>query len=109
MPVFKSIPVTKIINGVTARTSHHAVVIKDSYKTNGETTIIVKDIPHCVLTLDSKTTDHVTIKSLTNTTIISDFLIDDEFDEVELQDNASIELVFVKDGWYIVSSDGLKS
>ena len=109
MPVFKSIPVVKTINGFTAQTSNYAIVIKDTYTTSGENAIIIKDIPNCTITLDSKTTDHITIKSLTDTLIVSDYPIDDFFDEIELRDNASIELIFVKDGWFILSSDGLKT
>lgn len=109
MGIFKSTPVTKIINGLTVKTSSSVLLTNDKYTTNGEDSIIVKEVDYCVINLDSKTTEKITIKSLTNVIIVSDFIIDDEFNEIELNSGASIELRFIKDGWYIMSSDGLKN
>ena len=109
MAIFKSTPVTKVINGLTVKTSSSVLLTNSGYTTNGEDAIIVKDVGHCTIHLNSETTEKITIKSLTDVLIISDFMIDDEFNEIELQSGASIELRFLKDGWYIMSSDGLKN
>jgi len=85
-------------------------VIKDSkYTTSGDHIIIVKDVKLCELTLDSKTTKQVKIKSMADTLIKGDYSIDEEYDEIYLNSGASIELCFIEDGWYIMSSDGLKN
>jgi hypothetical protein len=109
MAIFKSTPVTKIINGITIKTSNSALITNSFYKTKGESAIIVKDVDLCQIQLDSQTTEHITIKALCNVIILSDFLIDLEYDEIELNKGASVELRFLKDGWYIMSSDGLKN
>jgi hypothetical protein len=41
--------------------------------------------------------------------VVGDKEIDEEFTEIELQSGASIELRFIKNGWFIMSSDGLKN
>jgi len=109
MGIIKTYPVTKIINGETFTTSDSIICKSSSYTTKGESSIIVRGIPNCVVTLDEKTTDHVTIKSMTNVTIKSSKLIDDEFNQIETERGASVELRYVVDGWYIMSSDGLKN
>ena len=79
MAVFKSTPITKIINGITVEASNVSVVTDASYTTTGEYTIIVRDVPKCVVTLDSKTTEHVVIKAMTEVLISSpNEKIDDE-------------------------------
>lgn len=108
MPVIKSTPVTKIINGLLKKTSVSSLVILSEYETEGEDAIIIKDKP-CTVKLNSSTTEHITIKAMVDTLVIGDYLIDDEFNEIELQKGASIELRFFKDCWYIMSSDGLKN
>lgn len=108
MPVIKTTPVTKIINGLIKKTSTASVVVLSEYTTQGEDCLIVREIP-CRLTLDDETTDHVTIKAMTDVLVLSEKLIDEEFNEVELQRGASIELRFVNGYWYIMSSDGLKN
>jgi len=109
MAIFKTKPITKIINGVAFKTSDCTLLSNANYTTNGESAIIVKDVKECRIDLDSNTTEHVTIKALCNVLIIADYSIDDEYDEIELNSGASIELRFVKDGWFIMSSDGLKN
>jgi hypothetical protein len=109
MGIIKSYPVTKIVNGVTVQTSDSIICKSAAYTTRGESAIIVRDVPNCIVTLDETTTDHITIKSMTNVTIKSDKLIDDEFNQIETERGASVELRYVVDGWYIMSSDGLKN
>jgi len=109
MPIFKTGLVTKIINEKEVKTSESVVVEHNEYTTNGESTIVTRNIKECYIYLNSKTTDSITIKSMTNTIIVGDKPIDEEYEEVELQKYASIELRFLKNFWYIVSSDGLKN
>ena len=109
MAIFKSVPTTKFINGKEVKTSECVVVESNNYTTNGEDAIIVRGVNYCNLTLNSTTTDHITIKSMTDVLINSIEEIDEEFTEIELQKGASIELRFIKGYWYIMSSDGLKN
>lgn len=109
MGIIKSYPVTKIVNGLSVKTSDSIVCKSISYTTKGESAIIVRGVDNCVITLDERTTDHITIKSMTNVIIKSDKLIDDEFNQIDTEKGASVELRYVHDGWYIMSSDGLKN
>jgi hypothetical protein len=109
MAVFKSIPSQRIINGNIIETSESAVVTNSEYTTNGEYVIVTKGIDLCVLNLNEQTTDHVVIKSLTNTIVKSNQLIDEEFNEVELSKGSCVEFKHIGNFWYILSSDGLKN
>ena len=108
MAIFKSIPVDKYINGTSRVVSEYTVVSDEHYTSNGEVAIIVKDVGECTLTINHENTTHITIKSLTNTLVISSELIDDEFSEIFLSKGACVELRFIMNRWYIMSSDGLK-
>jgi hypothetical protein len=109
MAIFKSTPVTKVINGITVKTSGAALISNSHYRTNGEDAIIVKDVKACEIELDSKTTEKITIKALCEVIVKADYSIDDEYDEIQLNSGASVELRFLRDGWFIMSSDGLKN
>lgn len=109
MAIFKSYPVTKIVNGKEIKTSDAIICTNSTHTTKGEAAIIVKGVEQCVVTLDETTTDHITIKSMTNVTIYSEKLIDDEYNQIETERGASVELRFLGQGWYIMSSDGLKN
>lgn len=109
MAIQRSIPSTRIINGVEIKTSESVLISETSYSTNGEYVIIVKNVQSCNLTLDSTTTDHVVIKALTKVIIIPDNnKIDEKYDEIEINVGACVELYFTGGCWYILSSDGLK-
>lgn len=108
MPIFKSLPIIKIINGKEIRTSEAVVVIDNSYKTNGESVVVVKEVTNCDLFLDSTTTDHVVVKALTNVVVRANESIDEEYNEIELGKGACVEFRKIGDYWYILSSDGLK-
>ena len=86
------------------------VVISDGfYSTKGELLLIVKNVDHCKIKLDSTTTDKVKIKTLTNCVIIPDLgRIDEDWDEISIGRGACVELQHVNGVWYILSSDGLK-
>ena len=109
MAIIKSIPTRKIINGLIIDSSEISVVSELEYKTNGESCIIVRGVSQSVITLNSRTTDHVVIKSMTKITIKPDFgKIDEDYDEIVADQYACIEFRFVGGNWYILSSDGLK-
>ena len=109
MAIIKSIPSRKIINGLTIDSSEISVVSELDYKTNGESCIIVRGVSESVITLNSITTDHVVIKSMTKVTIKPDVgKIDEDYDEIVADQYACIEFRFVGGNWYILSSDGLK-
>lgn len=91
-----SIKIKKIINTPT-------------YTTNGEYLLVVKDVETCTITLDGYTTESVKIKVLTKTNIIPKYsLIDDQYEEIEIDNGACVELEYVEGNWYIISSDGMK-
>lgn len=110
MSILRTIPSNRVINGVLIETSEIAIISESEYKTNGEECIVVKSVPESVVILDSKTTDHVVIKSLTNVIIKPDIgKIDEDYDEVVADKYACIEFRFCGGNWYVISSDGLKS
>ena len=85
------------------------IVNTPTYTTNGEYLLIVKDVDKCEITLDGATTESIKIKVLTKTTIIPmNSLIDEQYEEVEIDNGACIELEYYLGGWYIISSDGMK-
>jgi hypothetical protein len=109
MAIIKSIPSRKIINGLIIDSSEISVVSELDYKTNGESCIIVRGVLQSVITLNSITTDHVVIKSMTKVTIKPDVgKIDEDYDQIVADQYACIEFRFVGGNWYILSSDGLK-
>ncbi len=90
-------------------TSEISVVSESDYRTNGESCIIVKGVSESIIILDSKTTDHIVIKSMTKVTIKPDTgKIDEDYDELVADKYSCIEFRFVGGNWYILSSDGLK-
>lgn len=109
MAIVRTIPSKRIINGNVVNTSEISVVSELDYRTNGESTIIVRNIAESNVVLDSSTTDHVVVKAMTKVTIIPDVgKIDEDFDEIILDKFACVEFLFVNGHWYILSSDGLK-
>jgi hypothetical protein len=109
MAIIKTIPSRKIINGLSINTSEISVVSETDYKTNGESCIIVRGVNESVITLDSISTDHVVIKSMTKITIKPDTgKIDEDYDELVADKYSCIEFRFVGGNWYVTSSDGLK-
>ncbi len=102
--------VTKTLRyGQSPSTKIKKVVNTPTYETNGEYLIIVKDVESCTITLDGYTTESVKIKVLTKTTILPKYtLIDEQYDEIEIDNGACVELEYVEGNWYIISSDGMK-
>jgi hypothetical protein len=113
MTLIKERPLRKtIIRGNRAigiDTFETAIVSGEFYSTMGELLIIVRDVNHCKIKLDSTTTDKIRIKTLTNCVIMPDMgRIDDDWDEISIGRGACVELQNVRGVWYILSSDGLK-
>jgi hypothetical protein len=85
------------------------IVTEETYKIDEELLVIIKDIESSEVTLNSEKNKTVTIKSLTTVLIKPDVgLIDEEWDELQLDKGACVHLSFVEGNWYIISSDGLK-
>jgi hypothetical protein len=109
MPIIKSIPTQKRINGFIVNVSETSIVTEKEYSTTGESCIIIKRVQESTVILDSTTTEHTVIKCLTHVTIKPDIgRIDEEYDEIVADKGACIEFRFVENNWYILSSDGLK-
>jgi hypothetical protein len=109
MAIIKTIPSRKIISGMQIETSEISVVSETDYKTTGESCILVRGVTESTVTLDSVTTDHVVVKSMTRLTIKPDVgKIDEDYDEIVADRYACIEFRFIGGNWYILSSDGLK-
>ena len=110
MAIIRTIPSTRLINGQIINTSEMAIISETDYKTNGEDCIIVKNVLNSTITLNSHTTDHIVIKSMTNVTIKPDIgKIDEDYDEIVTEKYTCIEFRFCAGNWYIISSDGLKN
>jgi hypothetical protein len=87
----------------------YKIVRESEYRTKGEEFILIKDTPNCKLILDSSTTEHIIIKSMTKVQISSIMgMIDEDYDMVEIERGACVEFILVEGQWYVVSSDGLK-
>jgi len=109
MAIIKTVPVRKFINGHQIETSEITLVSELDYRTNGEDCCIVRGVSQSFVTLDSRTSDHITVKAMTHLTIRPDVgKIDEEYDEIVADKFACIEFRFVGGNWYILSSDGLK-
>jgi hypothetical protein len=109
MAILKTIPARKIINGFVIDTSEISIVSEKEYSTNGESCIVIKGVSESTVILDSKTTDHIVVKSMTRLTIKPDIgKIDEDYDEIVADKYACIEFRFMGGNWYILSSDGLK-
>ena len=110
MAIIKTIPSTRLINGEILETSEISIVSEREYRTNGEECIIVRNVQESTIILDSKTTDHVVVKSMSKITIKQDVgRIDEDYDEIIADRYACIEFRFCTGNWYILSSDGLKN
>jgi hypothetical protein len=109
MAIVKTIPSRKIINGMAIETSEISVVSETEYLTSGESCILVRGVTQSTIILNSISTDHIVVKSMTRLTIKPDIgKIDEDYDEIVADKYACIEFRFIGGNWYILSSDGLK-
>lgn len=113
MPVLKSKPSKKeSILGVPVTEKiiyDYSIVSVPNYKTVGEEKIIVKEVDSCNLYIDETKNSNIIIKSLTKTIVYTESLIDEKYNELELNKGACVQMVLIRDNWYILSSDGVKS
>ena len=110
MSIIRTIPSQRLINGEVINTSEVSLVSEREYQTNGEECIIVRGVSESVVTLNSKTTDHIVVKAMTMITIKPDMgKIDEDYDEIVMDRYACVEFGFCGGSWYILSSDGLKN
>ena len=85
------------------------IITESNYRTNGEILLVIKDVESCNIILDSNTTEHIIIKALTKVFIRpSSGKIDEYYDEIFIDWGACVEFYNIENGWYILSSDGLK-
>jgi hypothetical protein len=93
----------------TILTSETPDLIGNSYLTQSENFILVKDITDGTIILNNLVTQHIVIKCM-GKILVKPFSnkIDDDFDEIELGKGSCVEFLMVEDSWYIISSDGLK-
>jgi hypothetical protein len=75
MAIIKTIPSTRLINGEILETSEISIVSEREYRTNGEECIIIRNVSESTVILDSKTTDHIVVKSMTRIIIHSSPLV----------------------------------
>jgi hypothetical protein len=113
MGVLRERPIRKTIlrgdRSLNLNTFETVVVSEEFYSTMGEKLVVIRDVDHCKIKLDSTTTDKIKIKTLTNCIITPDMgRIDDDWDEISVGRGACVELQNVRGVWYILSSDGLK-
>jgi hypothetical protein len=84
-------------------------ITDETYTTNGEYLLVIKNTQTCRITLDVETTDHIIIKALTDVYIVpKEGLIDEQYSEIHIGNGACVEFYSLDSQWFIVSSDGLK-
>jgi hypothetical protein len=99
----------RVIGEEVLLTSQVCMISDEIYTTEGESVIITKELELIEVILNHKNTDHVIVKALTNTKIKPiEGLIDEEFNEINIEKGACVELYYAFGSWFIVSSDGLK-
>ncbi len=109
MSVQKSIPMRRVIGNQVLTTSEVCMISDEKYTTEGESVVITKELDEIEIVLNHNNTDHVIVKALTNTKIKPiEGLIDEEFNELNIEKGACVELYYAFGSWFIVSSDGLK-
>ena len=109
MSIQKSIPMKRVIGNQVLTTSEVCMISDESYTTEGESVVITKELEYIEIILNHSNTDHVIVKALTNTKIKPiEGLIDEEFNEINIEKGACVELYYAFGSWFIVSSDGLK-
>lgn len=85
------------------------VISTPNYKVSNETLLIVRGTNESTITLNSVDNHMIIVKSLTTVLVKPDIgKIDEEWDELMMEKGSCVQLFFVDDNWYILSSDGLK-
>ena len=85
------------------------IVYTEQYSVTNEDLLLVKTKESVTIFLNENSSQFVTIKSLTNTTIKpTNSKIDETYDELTIGKGACVELMKIQDSWYVLSSDGIK-
>lgn len=85
------------------------IVTNEKYTVTNENLLLVKTEGSATIILDENSSEIVTIKSLTNTTIkTNDSKIDEYYDEITIGKGACVEIQKIQGNWYVLSSDGIK-
>lgn len=111
MSILKADLVNKFKKGVMISTTENVLIgdHETEYTTTGESFVVVKTHKECVVTLDSKTTENVTIKAITKAVVKPDVnKIDEKYDEILLENGVSVTFIYAAGIWYIAGSDGFK-
>jgi len=96
------------LNESKESTENIPIVINKDYITTNTRYIIAKG--DLTITLDSKNLKRFYIKSMANIKLVpSTGKIDEEWEEINMGPQSSIELLCEGNSWYILSSDGLKN
>lgn len=84
------------------------IIITEDYTTNSTRYIIAKK--DLTITLNDSELKRFYIKSMSNISVIpSKGLIDEDWEEISMGPQSSVELISHEGGWYVLSSDGLKN
>ena len=84
-------------------------VVKTDYITNDIKYIVSKE-NDITITLDPSHTNRFYIKAMTPTVVKPHYgLIDEEWEEISMGPQSSVELLWEGTSWYVLSSDGLKN
>jgi len=109
MGTLMSKPLNRVINGFDSNLSTRVITNDPEYTPKGEYILVTMDSPEVIINLDSSVNDHLIIKALCPTQIVPDLQkIDRLYDDILIDNGASIELCFIFNTWYVVSSDGVK-
>lgn len=83
-------------------------IVEEDYQTNGEDLLIVKgDTEHIKL---SNQENQIIIKSIKHCKITPiEGLIDEQYEEIQVDPKSCITLQQIEGNWYVLSSDGLKN
>lgn len=99
----------KVMLNTVAEEDVKKFISDESYTTNGEYLLVIKNTQTCRITLDVETTEHIIIKALTDVYIVpKQGLIDGQYSEIHIGNGACVEFYSLEGEWFIVSSDGLK-
>lgn len=108
MPVLKPKPIKTELKNSERLIYEYSIVSVKNYTTTGEEKILTKDIDECEIILNEEKNKDIYIKSMTKTSVKTDKLIDEEYEEIILERGACVQLTYIRNFWYILSSDGLK-
>lgn len=110
MSIVKYQPIKKFTNGVMISVCECSMISEQEYVTNGESLIVVNNVPTSTIILNREDTDNIIIKSNIPKVIIRPDLgkIDEEYEEIEITKGVAINFWFLGGTWWVIGSDGIK-